>query len=43
MTAYEIIKEFYEEGTWDKQRVRNAVSKGKITPEQYEMIVHEPY
>jgi len=40
---YETIKKWYDSGLWNKARVRNAVIKGKITPEQYEQIVHEPY
>lgn len=41
--TYEKIKEYYDKGLWNKTMVRNAVVKGKITPEQYEQIVHEPY
>jgi uncharacterized XkdX family phage protein len=40
---YEKIKRWYEEGLWTKAMVRNAVRKGKITAEQYEQIVGEPY
>lgn len=40
---YEKIKKWYEEGLWTKAMVRNAVRKGKITAEQYEEIVGEPY
>lgn len=41
--AYETIKRFYDEGSWDKERVRNAVIKGKIKAEEYALIVGEPY
>jgi len=41
--TFEKIKKYYDRGLWNKTMVRNAVVKGKITPEQYEMIVHEPY
>jgi uncharacterized XkdX family phage protein len=40
---FEKIKRWYEEGLWTKAMVRNAVRKGKITAEQYEQIVGEPY
>jgi uncharacterized XkdX family phage protein len=40
---FEKIKRGYEEGLWTKAMVRNAVKKGKITAEQYEEIVGEPY
>lgn len=37
------IKKWYEDGLWTKAMVTNAVVKGKITAEQYEIIVGEPY
>ena len=40
---FEKIKRWYEEGLWTKAMVRNAVKKEKITAEQYEEIVGEPY
>lgn len=40
---FEKIKKWYEEGLWTKAMVRNAVKKGKITAEQYEEIVGEPF
>ena len=40
---FEKIKRYYDEGLWTKHMVRNAVKKGKITAEQYEEIVREPY
>lgn len=40
---YEQIKEWYEQGLWTKKMVRNAVKKGKITAEEYELITGEPY
>ena len=40
---FEKIKKWYEQGLWTKTMVRNAVRKGKITAEQYEEIVGEPY
>ena len=39
---YEKIKSWYPD-RWNKTMVRNAVVKGKITAEEYELIVGEPY
>jgi len=43
MNKFEKVKLYYEKGLWDKSRVRNAVVKGWITAEEYEIIVGEPY
>ena len=40
---YQKIKKWYQQGLWTKVMVANAVAKGKITAEQYEEIVGEPY
>ena len=40
---YEKIKQYYNDGLWTKEWVRNAVVKGKITAEEYELIVGEAY
>lgn len=40
---YEKIKAWYELGVWSEERVRNAVEKGKITPEQYTQITGKTY
>lgn len=40
---FEKIKKWYEHGMWTKRMVADAVKKGKITAEQYEIIVGEPY
>lgn len=40
---FEKIKNWYDSGLWTKAMVRNAVRKGKITEEQYEEIVGEPF
>lgn len=42
MEWFERIKYYYEEGLWDKQRVRDVVGK-VITEEEYGKIVGEPY
>lgn len=40
---FEKIKKYYDNGFWKKGAVRNAVKMGKITAEEYELIVGEPY
>lgn len=40
---FEKIKKYYDDGLWNKEMVRNAVIKGKITAEEYEEITGEPY
>lgn len=40
---YKKVKGYYEAGLWDKHKVRNAVIKNWITPEEFEEIVGEPY
>ena len=37
---YELVKRMYDEGTWNKARVRNAVIKGWITEEEYSYIIN---
>ena len=37
------VKKYYDKGLWTKSAVHNAVVKGWITAEEYEMIVGEPY
>lgn len=39
---YEEIKNFYP-NSWDKDMVKVAVEKSKITPEQYKEIIGEDY
>lgn len=39
----EIVKEYYEDGTYTKDYVRELVVAGKITAEEYEEITGEPY
>jgi uncharacterized XkdX family phage protein len=36
-------KMYYDAGMWTKQDLATLVQKGKITAEQYEAIVGEPY
>lgn len=39
MSRYEQIKKWYKQGFWSEKAVKNAVSKGWITEEQYREIV----
>ena len=39
----EKVKKYYDNGIWTKKMVRDAVVKGKITEEEFELIVGEPY
>lgn len=43
MSWFDKIKDFYERGLWNKTMVRNAVVKGKITADEYELITGEKY
>ena len=43
MSKYEKVKYYYENGLWGIDRVRNAVVKGWITPEEFEEITGQPY
>lgn len=43
MTWFERIKSFYDRGLWTKEMVADGVIYGRITPEEYEIIVGEPY
>ncbi len=40
---FERIKRFYEQGLWTKDMVGDAVKAGRITEQEYEEIVGEPY
>ena len=40
---YEKVRAYYESNLWSIERVRQAVVKGWITPEEYYSIVNEPY
>lgn len=37
------VKKYYDEGLWDKTKVRNAVVKGWITADEYKIITGEEY
>ncbi len=40
---FDKIKRYYETGVWNEQRLRNAVEKGVITPEQFKAITGDDY
>lgn len=42
MKWFDMIKRFYPKH-WTKDMVADAVVVGKITPEEYEIIIGEPY
>ena len=37
------VKGYYDSGLWNKTMVKNAVRKGWITAEEYQLITGEPY
>ena len=40
---FEKVKNYYQSGLWNKTMVRNAVVKGWITAQEYELITGEAY
>lgn len=40
---YALVKKYYDKGLWTAVAVRNAVVKGWITAEEYELIIGTPY
>ena len=40
---FNIVKKYYDTGVWNEEMVRNAVAKGWITAEEYEIITGELY
>jgi hypothetical protein len=43
MLGCDRIKYYYDKGLWNKEMVKNAVIKGKITKEEYKNITNEDY
>lgn len=43
MKWFDKIKDYYLKGLWTKDMVRNAVVKGKITEQEYELITGQAY
>ena len=39
MNRFEKVKKYYDSGLWNKKQVDNAVKKGWITQEEFEIIV----
>lgn len=37
------VKGYYDSGLWNAKMVANAVKKGWITAEEYQLITGEPY
>lgn len=37
------IKKWYDHGIWHKHQVHEAVVKGQLTSEEYELITGEPF
>ena len=42
-TKFNKVKRYYDQGLWNITMVRNAVVKGWITEEEFELITGEPY
>lgn len=40
---YALVKKNYDNGFWSEAKVRDAVTKGWITEEEFESIVGKPY
>lgn len=40
---FEKLKKWYEDGSWTKKMLHDAVGKEWITAEEYEEITGEPY
>lgn len=40
---FETVKRYYDDGCWDKSRVKKAVERNWITAEEYAEITGEPY
>lgn len=42
-SKFEMVKNFYDNGLWKEKRVKDAVAKGWISPENYKEITGEDY
>lgn len=40
---FKTVKKYYNMGLYTKKQTADFVVKGKITPEEYELITGEPY
>lgn len=43
MDWYGMIKRYYDANYWTDSQVKQAVSLGKISPDQYQQITGQPY
>lgn len=43
MSKFEKVKNYYDRGLWNIERVRNAVVKGWITAEEFKEITGQNY
>ena len=43
MSKYDKVKNYYERGLWNVDRVRNAVVKGWITEQEFMQITGQEY
>ena len=41
MSKYEQVAQYYGAGIWDERKVRDALSRGWITEEEYEKLTGE--
>lgn len=42
-SKFEQVKGYYDDGLWKEKRVRDAVKKGWISPENFKEITGEDY
>jgi len=40
---YELVKQYYDAGLWNKKRIRDAVIKGWVTADEHKQITGEEY
>ncbi|MBQ7154866.1 MAG: XkdX family protein [Synergistaceae bacterium] len=39
----EMVSRYYDAGIWSKERVKDSVMRGKLSPEEYREITGEEY
>lgn len=42
-SKFEKVKNYFDKGLWNIERVKNAVVKGWITAEEFQIITGQPY
>ena len=40
---FELLKKYFDDGLWDKKKLKNAVIKGWISKDEFELITDEEY